>query len=84
MSLYWRMYCPECKSYTLFTFPCKVPDFGFCKECEYVWSREIDGDEKNMNPLPLDKLLGIEEIAKDGLDIERDIVEELKKLKENI
>lgn len=82
MSLYWRMYCPECKSYTLFTFPCKVPDFGFCKECEYVWSREIDGDEKNMNPLPLDKLLGIEEIAKDGLDIERDIVEELNKLKE--
>ena len=76
------MYCPECKSYTLFTFPCKVPDFGFCKECEYVWSREIDGDEKNMNPLPLDKLLGIEEIAKDGLDIERDIVEELNKLKE--
>jgi transposase-like protein len=44
------MYCPECKSYTLFTFPCKVPDFGFCKECEYVWSREIDGDEKKHEP----------------------------------
>ncbi len=50
----------------MFTFPRKVPDFGFCKECEYVWSREIDGDGIDINPLPLDKLLGIEEIAKDG------------------
>ena len=63
MNLYCRIYCPICKTHTLFTFPCKQPDFGMCKKCEYVWSKEEDSGGKNVNPIPLHNLLGIEQVV---------------------